>query len=79
MSNGHLEFDVPHALTAHFLLRDFYSATVTDDATIADTLVLTTMALKVLDGTEDAFAEEPITLGLIGTVIDGLGLEHLTA
>ena len=79
MSNGHLELDVPHALTAHFLLRDFYTAAVTDDATIADTLVLTTMALKVLYGTEDTFAEEPITLGLIGTVIDGLGLEHLTA
>ena len=79
MSNGHLELDVSHALTAHFLFRDFYTATVTDDATIADTLVLTAMALKVLDRTEDAFAEEPITLGLVGAVIDGLGLEHLTA
>jgi len=59
-----------HALTAHFLFRDFYTATVTDDTTIADTLVLTAMTLKVLDGTEDAFAEEPITLGLIGTVIE---------
>ena len=79
MSNGHLELDVSHALTTHFLFRDFYTATVTDDATIADTLVLTAVALEVLHRTEDALAEEPITLGLVGTVIDGLGLEHLTA
>ena len=79
MGNRCCKLDVSHSLSTNGRFCDFYTATVTDDATIADTLVLTTMALKVLDGTEDAFAEEPITLGLIGTVIDGLRLEHLTA
>ena len=79
MGNGHLELDVSHALTTHFLLRDFHTASVADDAPIADTLVLTAVALEVLHRTEDALAEEPITLGLVGTVVDGLGLEHLTA
>ena len=76
---GHLELDVPHALTAYLLLRDLDTAAVTDDATIADALVLTAVALEVPDGTEDTLTEEAVTLGLVGTVVDGLRLEHLTA
>ena len=70
---------MPHALTAYLLLRDFYTASVTDDTTIADALVLTAVALEVLDRAEDALAEEAITLGLVGTIVDGLGLQHFTA
>ena len=79
MCDGHLKLDMPHTLTAYLLLRNLDTASVADDTAIADTLVLTTVALEVLDGTEDALAEEPITFGLIGTVVDGLGLQHFTA
>ena len=79
MCDGHLKLDMPHTLTAYLLLRDLDTASVADDTAIADTLVLTTVALEVLDGTEDALTEEPITLGLVGTVVDGLGLQHFAA
>jgi hypothetical protein len=36
------------------------------------------MALIVLYRTEDALAEQAVALGLIGAVVNGLGLEHLT-
>ena len=78
MSDRYLELDVPHAFTADLLLRDFYTTAVTDDPTIADTLLLTTVALKVLHRTEDALTEEPITLWLVGTVVDRLWLEYFS-
>ena len=36
------------------------------------------MALVVLCRTEDALAEETITLGLVCAVVDGFRLQHLT-
>ena len=78
MCDRYFELDVPHTLTAHFLLRDLDTASVTDDTTIADALVLTAVAFEVLHRTEDALTEEPITLGLVGAVVDGLRLEHFT-
>ena len=53
----HLQLDVPHALTTHLLLRHLYLAAVADDTAIADPLILTTVALVVLDRTEDALTE----------------------
>ena len=79
MCDGYFELDMPHALTAYLLLRDFDTASVTDDTTIADALVLTAVALEVLDRAEDALAEEAIALGLVGTIVDGLGLQHFAA
>ena len=78
MCDGYFELDVPHTLTAYLLLRDLDTASVTDDTTIADTLVLTAVAFEVLHRTEDALTEEPITLRLVGAVIDSLGLEYFT-
>jgi len=73
------QIDMSYTLSSYFFLGNFYPASVADDTAIADTLVLTTVALEVLDGTEDALAEEPITLRLVGTVVDGLGLQHFAA
>ena len=75
--HGHHELDVAAAFATNLLLCHLHTATVADVALVADTLVLSAMALVVLGRTEDALAEETVTLGLVGSVVDGLGLEHL--
>ena len=78
MGNRHNEFDVTGTLAAHLLLCHLHAASVADDALIADTLVLAAGTLEVLHRTEDALAEETVTLRLVGAVVDGLRLRHLT-
>src|SRR5262249_13332491 len=75
--DGSGEVDVPHALAAHLLARHFDAAALADDALAADSLVLAAVALPVLRGTEDALAEETVTLRLERAVVDRLGLGHL--
>src|SRR5437773_5469262 len=65
-------------LAADLGARDLVAAALADDALVADALVLAAVALPVLGGTEDALAEEAVLLGLEGSVVDGLGLRHLT-
>ena len=74
--DGYDELDVSGAFATHFLFGHFHTATVADDAFIANALVLAAMALVVLGGTEDAFAEQAVALGLVGSVVDGFGLQH---
>ena len=62
--DGNGELDVTHALAAHLAEGHFDAATVADHAAIADSLVLTAMAFPVLDGTEDALAEQAVLLRL---------------
>ena len=78
MSHGDDELDVTAALAAHLLLGDLDTTMVADDALVANALVLAAMALIVLDRAKDAFTEQSVTLRLVGTVVDGFGLEHLT-
>ena len=59
-------------------VSDLNTATVADDAFVADALVLTAGALIVFRRTEDSLAEQAVTLRLVGAVVDGLGLGHLT-
>jgi hypothetical protein len=68
---------VAHPLTAHFLLRYFYAATVTHDTLIPDPFVLSAGTLIILNGTKNTLAEQAISFRLVGAVIDGLGLQHL--
>ena len=65
-------------LTTYFLLSNLHTATLADTTLVADALVLAAVALVVLDRTEDALAEQTVTLRLVSTIVDGLGLEHLT-
>ena len=44
--------DVSHTFTTNFLFRNFHSTTIADNTFVTDTLVLTAMALIVLDRTE---------------------------
>ena len=71
------ELDVAHALAPDLLQRDFHAALLADDAAVLHPLVLAAQALVVLDRTEDARAEQAVTLGLERAVVDGLGLLDL--
>src|SRR5690606_33840987 len=68
------EVDVPHALAALTGRRDHHAALVADDPLVLDALVLAAGALPVLLRAEDALAEQAISLGAVGPVVDGLGL-----
>ena len=78
MGYGHREGDVAHALPADFLLRYLHAASVAYDTSVADSLVFTAMALVVLCRTEYPLAEKAVTLRLVGTVVDSLGLQHFS-
>ncbi len=79
MSHRHNELDVTHALTAYLLLCDLHLTTVASDALVTYALVLSAMALVVLDRTEDCLAEQTVALGLVGAVVDGLRFQHFAA
>src|SRR5688572_11235256 len=72
------EVDVTHALAPNLLPRHLDAAALADDPLVADALVLAAIALPVLGRTEDALAEEAVTLGLERAVVDRLRLRDLT-
>ena len=72
------EFDMTHPFPAHLLLCHLYAATVADDTTVADSLVLSAVALVVLCRTEDLLAEETVTLRLVCPVVDGFWLQYFS-
>jgi hypothetical protein len=78
MSHRDYQTDVSATLAAHLLFCYLHTATLADTTLVADALVLSAVALIVLDRTENALAEQTVTLRLVGTIVDGLGLEHLT-
>ena len=71
------QLNVAHALTANLRLGHLNATALTDDALVADALVLTTSALPVTGGAEDALAEEAVLLRLQGAVVNGLRLFDL--
>jgi hypothetical protein len=71
------QLDMAHALAADLLQRDLDAAFLADDAAILHALVLAAEALVVLDRPEDPGAEQAVTLGLEGPVVDRLGLLDL--
>ncbi len=77
MCNGHDQLDVTTALTTHLLLRNLYATAVTYSSLVTDSLVLSAMTLIILGGTEDSLTEQSVTLWLVGTIVDGFGLQHL--
>lgn len=70
------QVDMTHALTTHLGQGDFGAALFADHAAVLHALVLAAQALVVLDRSEDGGAEQAVTLGLEGTVVDGFGLLH---
>ena len=78
MSNRNNELDMSSTLTTYLFLRNLNTTTVTDDTFVTDALVLTAGALIVFRRTEDSLTEQAVALWLVGAVVDGLGLGHLT-
>ena len=78
MCHRHDKLDVSATLTTHFLLGHLNTTTVAHYAFVAYALVLAAGALIVACRTEDALAEQSVALRLVGAVVDGLGLCHLT-
>ena len=77
MRHRYHQLDVSHPFTAHLTLSHYNAAMVAHNPLVADALVFAAMALPVLGGTENAFAEQTVTLRLVGTVVDGFRLGHL--
>src|SRR5262249_34496044 len=75
--DGRREVDVAHALAAHLGLDHLDAALLAHHATVPHALVLAAVALVVLGRPEDLGAEQAVTLGLEGAVVDGLRLLHL--
>ena len=78
MRDRHYQRDMAATLASYLLLSHLHTTSVADDATIANALILTAMALIVLRRTKDALAKQTITLRLIRTIIDRLRFEDLT-
>src|SRR3954470_11860768 len=66
-----------HALTADLRDSDLDAALLAHDSLVLHALVLAAQAFVVLDGTEDARAEQAVTLGLERAVVDRLRLLDL--
>ena len=66
-----------HAFSTHFLLRNFYTASLTCNTFIFDTLILTARALIVFRRTKNTLAEQAITFGLIRAVVNRFRLQNL--
>jgi hypothetical protein len=75
--DGRGELDMAHALAADLRHGDFDTALLADDALVLHALVLAAQALIVLDRSEDARAEQAVTLGLERPVVDRLRLLDL--
>jgi hypothetical protein len=70
------EADMAHTFAAHLFLRYFHTTAIAYDTFISDTLILSAVALIVLYGTEDTFAEKTVALGFVRAIVNSFGLEH---
>ena len=75
MSHGDHQVDVPHAVAAYLFLGHLHPAAVAHDAAVADPFVFPTGTFVILDGAEDALAEQSVPLGLVRAVVDGFRLQ----
>ncbi len=67
-----------HTFTPNFLFRYLHTATITNYTLVTNTFVLTTSTLIILYRTKNAFAEQSITLGLVGTIVNRFRFQNLT-
>jgi hypothetical protein len=77
VGNRRGQLDVPHALAPHPEVRHLHPAAVTDHPFVADGLELAAVALPLLGGAEDAFAEQAVLLRPQRAIVDGLGFLDL--
>ena len=70
--------NVSHTFTTHFLLCNFYPATIADNTFITNTLVFTAMAFIVLDRTENTLAEKTVTFRFVCTIVNRFRFQNFT-
>ncbi len=68
-----------HSLTPYFLFSNLDSAAVAYYSLVSYPFVFSAVAFVILDRSEDPFAEESVTLGFVGPVVDCLRFQHLAA
>jgi len=73
MDYGDGECDVSHAVSADGFLGNFYTAAITDDTFVSDAFIFTAGAFSVACWSEDFFAEESVSFGAEGSVVDSFG------
>ena len=78
VGHGSRQLNVTHTLTTHLGTGYLNAAPVADLALEADLLELTAVALPVLGGSKDPFAEQTVPLRLLGSVVDGFRTLHST-
>ena len=71
------QFDVAHTLTAHLGLGHLNATALTNDAFVADTLVLAAGTFPVAGWSEDALTEQAVAFRLQGAVVNGFRLFDL--
>jgi len=72
------QLDMSHALATNAAVGHLDAALIANDALVASALVFAAGALPVLLGTKNAFAKQAVSLRTERTIIDRLGLGHLT-
>ena len=72
------QIDVSHTLPPDRRASYFHSTAVTNDALVADLLILAAVALPVFGWPEDGLAEQTVLFWPQAAVIDGLGLDHFS-
>jgi hypothetical protein len=70
MSDRRSELNMSHSLTSNLRSCYFYTTTLTDNALVSDTFVITTRTFIVLSWTENLLTEETTTLRTLSTVVD---------
>jgi hypothetical protein len=79
MSYRNNKTNVSDTVTSYLLLCNFNPTSITDNSTIADAFVFSTGTLVILDRTENALTEQSVSLGLMGSVVDGFRFQHLSS
>jgi hypothetical protein len=67
-----------HPLTAYFLFGHFDTTAVANDATVADSFILSAMTFVVFHWPEYPLAKEAVTLRLIGSVVYSLRFKNFS-
>ena len=75
--NRSSKVDVAHALATHAAVSNLHTALVANHAFVLHAAVLAARTFPVLFRTKNPLAEQTVSLGTVGTIIDGLRLFHL--
>ena len=68
-----------HSLTADFLFSDFNAAAVAHNTLVSDPFIFSAVTFVILYRSKDPFAEESVTFGFVGPVVDRLRFQNLAA